>query len=100
MFLLVFLRVPSHPVLLLRSDRGLFCSGKIKAELPQGNSLSSVFGEINHCSPHLARAVLQQGKKFMVAQVPESSKVALFFSIKGRANLHSILVLIKQSEMN
>ena len=58
------------------------------------------FISIWSCSLQLACAVLWQRETFMVAQVPESSKVAFLFSVKGTAYLHSILALIKQSERN
>lgn len=81
----------------VRGNLFFFFPGKSEAELPQDNSFSSVFGEINSRSPQLACAVLWLRGKFMVAPVPESQGRFLF-SVKGTVYPHSILGLIKPSE--
>lgn len=72
------------PCFITEEWEGIFFSGKFEAELPQDTSLSSVFGEINNRSLQLACAVLWQCKKFIAAQVPESSKVAFFSAWRER----------------
>jgi hypothetical protein len=65
--------------------RNLF-SGKFEGKLPEDNSLSSVFGEINNFSLQLACAVLWQCKKFIAVQMQESSKVVFFSAGKQWLN--------------
>lgn len=80
--------------------RGNLFSGKSEAELPQDNSLSSVFEEIKQPLPAvgLCRSLAMQ--EIYGGSSAREFQGHFLFSMKGIVNPHSIPVLIKQSEVN
>lgn len=78
----------------------IFFSGKSEAELPQDNSLSSVFGEIKQPLPAVGLCCsLAMGEIYGGSSAREFQGHFLF-SMRGNVNPHSIPALITQSEVN